>query len=344
MDSEAGERSDDRPPTLEDVARHAGVSRQTVSNVLSAPDRVRPETRARVTASVLALGYQPNRLAQAFRSGTSRMIAYRLKPHDPHALLSLHDRFLHALSTASQTADRQVLLFTATDVRDEVEICSRMFRGGAMDAVVIYDVEDDDSRPEALLARHVPFVAFGHTREGIDRYTWVDVDNEAGSARAVEQFVNLGHRRIGFVGMPKGHTIGDRRAEGWRQAIRGHGLSDDLIMQGTDSVAGGIDMTAALLSRGDPPTAVVAANDTLAVGVLRCSWSSSTGPRGTLAVIGFDDTPTAAALELSSIRQPIEDIGQTIMAKLMATDQPPSRVLKTPWLVARASSAHPPPH
>lgn len=344
MDSEGGERSDDRPPTLEDVARSAGVSRQTVSNVLTAPDRVRPATRARVMDSVRELGYQPNRLAQAFRSGTSRMLAYRMKPHDPNALQSLHDRFLHALSAASQTADRQVLLFTANDVRDEVELCTRLFRSGSVDAVVIYDVENDDSRPEALLARHVPFVAFGHTLAGQDRYTWVDVDNEAGSARAVEQFVNLGHRRIGFVGMPRGHTIGDRRAEGWRQAIKGHGLSDDLIMQGTDSVAGGINMTAALLSRADPPTAVVAANDTLAVGVLRGTWSSSARPTKALGVIGYDDTPTAAALELSSIRQPVEDIGQTIMAKLMATDQPPSRVLKTPWLVARASSAYPPPH
>ena len=343
MDNENEGRSDGRPPTLQDVARAAGVSRQTVSNVLSAPDRVRPETRARVMDSVRDLGYQPNRLAQAFRAGTSGMVAYRLKPHDPHQLASLHDRFLHALSAASQTAGRQVLLFTATDVRDEVEICTRMFRGGSVDAVVIYDVEDDDLRPEALLARHVPFVAFGHTREGLDRYTWVDVDNEAGSARAVEQLVDLGHRRIGFVGMPQGHTIGDRRAEGWRQAIRGHGLSQDLILQGTDSVAGGIDMTAALLSRADPPTAVVAANDTLAVGALRCTWNDTNRPAGTLAVIGYDDTPTAAALELSSIRQPVEDIGQTIMAKLLATDQPPSRVLKTPWLVARASSAHPPP-
>jgi len=330
-------------PTLEDVARAAGVSRQTVSNALSAPERVRPETRARVLRFVAELGYHPNRLAQAFRVKSSGMVAYRIKPLASHALGSFHDRFLHALSEAGQAAGRQVLLFTAADVREEVETCSRLHRSGAVDAVVIYDVEDHDLRPGALLALDVPFVAFGRTRDGADRYTWVDVDNAAGMARAVEQLVGLDHRRIGFVGMPPGHTIGDRRADGWREAMRRHALEADLILQGSDSVSAGVDMTSALLSRPEAPTAIVAATDTLAVGTLRASGQVGLRPGTDLAVIGFDDSPTATALELSSIRQPVEEVAQTVMARLLsAGTQPPSGSIKVPWLMARASSAYGP--
>lgn len=360
------------PPTLVDVAKAAGVSRQTVSNVLHAPDRVRPATRERVEQFIAKLGYQPNRLAQALRANASRMIGYRIKSLEPGALASFNDRFLHTLAEVSRTADRHLLLFTADDPDAEIARCAQLHRSGGADGFVLYDVTTNDPRPQELLELGVPFVAFGRTSQGTDAYPWVDVDNALGTAAAVDHLAHRGHRHIGFVGWPSGNTIGDRRAEGWRTAMGRHGLIDDcrsLDVRGDDSVPAGAQMAFALLEKPEPPTAIVTTSDTLAVGVLRAAqqWGLEVGRD--LAVIGFDDTPTAGALDLSSVRQPIELVGQRVMAMLLGTapDPPdggrnnlgdehgrraedgvrdesaPRGELLAPQLVVRSSSASPAP-
>ncbi|MET7425435.1 LacI family DNA-binding transcriptional regulator [Dactylosporangium sp. NPDC005555] len=329
------------PPTVEDVARAAGVSRQTVSNVLNAPQRVRPETRQRVEAAIEQLGYRPNRVAQSLRAATSRMIGYRIEPMHPHALGSMHDRLLHALAEAGRAADHHLLLFTADDPDDEVTNVDALHRAGAIDGVMIYGIQSDDPRPPALRQLRIPFAAFGRT--GADAHAWVDIDNAAGTAAAVEHLVTRGHRRIAFLGYPEGVAVGDRRAEGWRTTLDKHGLLDGsrhLDLRGEDSLANGARLAEALLEHPTPPTAVVAATDTLAAGVLRTVRQR----HARLAVVGFDDTPTAGALDLSSVRQPIEAVGHAMIRALLgpavsvAQDEPAGQLL-APELIVRASSA-----
>ena len=334
-----------RTPTASDVARVAGVSRQTVANVLQAPHRVRPETRRDVERVIAELGYRPNRAAQALKLHASRTIGYRIEPVAPGALASIHDRFLHALAEAGRAADRQFLVFTAADAAGEVAAAQRLYRSGSADAFVLYDVAADDPRPAELLDLGVPFATFGHTGAGTDRrHPWVDVDNVAGIGLAVDHLVDRGHRRIAFVGWRRGTTIGDRRARGWRAAIGRHGLLAEcagLEAHSADSAGSAAELTLGLLGRATPPTAFVAATDTLAVGVLRgCQrWGLEAGRD--VAVVGFDDTPTAAALELSSVRQPIEAVARGLMAALLGV--PGERRLLAPELVIRASSAAPGP-
>ncbi|WP_432993803.1 LacI family DNA-binding transcriptional regulator [Dactylosporangium sp. CA-233914] len=325
-------------PTVEDVAREAGVSRQTVSNVLNAPERVRPETRERVEAAIAKLGYRPNRLAQGLRASTSRMIGYRIEPVHPHALGSIHDRFLHALADAGRAEDHHLLLYTADDAQGEVDGALALHRAGAIDALVLYGLHAGDPRPPALLANAVPFAAFGRT--GDDDHPWVDVDNAAGTAAATRHLTEAGHRRIAFAGYPPGSAVGDRRAEGWRDTLAALGLPPGPDVRGEDSLAVGAEIGARLLERPDPPTAVVAATDTLAAGLLRTVRAR--GAR--LAVVGFDDTPTAAALDLSSVRQPIEAAGHAIIAALLnppPPDGPPAARLLPPELIVRGSSTTP---
>jgi DNA-binding LacI/PurR family transcriptional regulator len=354
-----------------DVARAAGVSRQTVSNVLHAPERVRPETREWVQRFIAELGYQPNRQAQALRANASRMIGYRIKSLELGALTSFNDRFLHTLAEVGRAADRHLLLFTADDADTEIAHCARLHRGGGADGFVLYDVTSDDPRPRALLELGVPFVAFGRTAHGTDAYAWVDVDNASGTSAAADHLVQRGHRRIGFVGWEAGNTVGDRRAEGWHAAIERHGLQAcrALDLRGDDSVPAGAQMAFDLLQQPEPPTAIVTASDTLAVGVLRAAqqWGLEVGRD--LAIIGFDDTPTAHALNLSSVDQPIESVGQHVMAMLLRISEdspgrsrldldrtesrqaddaegdrlPPHGELLAPRLVVRSSSARPAP-
>lgn len=336
--------------TLDDVATFAGVSRQTVSNVINAPERVRDETRQRVEEAIARLGYQPNRAARALRAQASRMIGYRIERVHEESLASIHDRFLHGLADTGREADHYLLLFTADDADAELAACTQLFRAGGVDGFVLYGIDHGDPRPAALRELGAPFAAFGRTDQDSE-HCWVDVDNAAGVADAVDHLARGGHSRIGFVGWPQGSGVGDRRAEGWRTALARHGLlaeSQRLDVRGTDSIEEGIRLGRRLLDLDEPPTAVVAATDTLAVGVMQAAQARGRAIGRDLALVGFDDTPSARVLGLSSVRQPVEAVGRAIIEMLLErlpgtprqTDTPPGPAgrLLAPTLVVRDSS------
>ena len=342
--------------TLDDVAGFAGVSRQTVSNVINAPERVREQTRQRVEHAIIQLGYQPNRAARALRAQVSRMIGYRIEPVRKQSLASIHDRLLHALADAGRVADHHLLLFTADNPDEELATCGQLFRTGGVDGFVLYGIDYGDPRPAALRELGAQFTAFGRTGHDSE-HCWVDVDNTVGVADAVDHLVERGHRRIGFVGWPEGSGVGDRRAEGWRTALDRHGLlteCQDCDVRGTDSIEEGTRLGRYLLDRDEPPTAVVAATDTLAVGVIRSARPRGLSVGRDLALVGFDDTPTAHVLGLSSVRQPIEAVGRAIVEMLLErlpgtprqTEPPPGPKgrLLVPTLVVRDSSVATFPH
>jgi LacI family transcriptional regulator len=332
--------------TVNDVARAAGVSRQTVSNVLIAPDRVRAETRERVERAIADLGYRPNRVAQSLRAQTSRMIGYRVEPAQPQYLASIHDRLLHALAEAGREQDHHLLLFTADGPQEEVDTALALYRTGAIEGLVLYGIDTDDPRPPELLRQGLPFAAFGQTGADL-HHPWVDVDNVAGTAMVVEHLVARGHRRIAFIGWPEGGAVGDRRAEGFRRGLDKHGLlaeAHDLDLRGGDGLDNGARLTTVLLDRPSPPTAIVTVTDTLAAGAVRALHARGLTPGVEVAVVGFDDTPTATVLDLSSVRQPIEAVGHGVIDALMTVlsgpggEEPTGRLL-VPDLVVRASSA-----
>jgi LacI family transcriptional regulator len=340
-------------PTVADVADAAGVSRQTVSNVLNAPQRVRPETRQRVEDAIAQLGYQPNRVARALRAQASKLIGYRIESVHPQSLANIHDRLLHALADAGREADHHLFLFTSDDHDDEIASSVRLHRSGAVDGFILYGIQHGDGRTTALRQLGVPFVAFGRTGYD-DDHIWVDVDNAAGTTAAVEHLVERGHRRIAFIGFPEGTPVTDRRAEGWRTGLDKHGLLSgclSLDVRGDDNVANGARFGGLLLDGPGPPTAIVTVTDTLAVGAMQALRTRGLVPGQDVAIVGFDDTPTAAALDLSSIRQPIEAVGRALIRALLGQLSLPtpqrgtalvdaSRLLM-PSLVVRASSAAP---
>ncbi|MFI1966343.1 LacI family DNA-binding transcriptional regulator [Streptomyces pathocidini] len=332
--------------TISDVAGAAGVSRQTVSNVLNAPHRVRPGTRERVERVIAELGYHPNRVARSLRASSPGMVGYRIQPVATESVAGIHDRFLHALSEAGEAGDHHVLLFTAPDIQGESERCAHLWRTGAVSGVVLYDLAPHDPRPAQLAAAGVPFAAFGRTASRADRYSWVDVDNAAGTAAAVEHLVGAGHRRIGFLGWPEGSSVGDARARGWLAAMDSHGLlaaSHRLDVRGPDTVSSGTRLMTELLDRPEPPTAVVAATDTLGVGAFQAVRDHGLRPGRDVALVGFDDTPAADAIGLSSLRQPIEAVGGLVMAGLFhciaSGGVAVSSRLLEPELIVRVSSA-----
>jgi DNA-binding LacI/PurR family transcriptional regulator len=288
--------------TIATVAKHARVSPQTVSNVLNAPHIVREDTRRRVQEAITALGYRANQAARQMRTGRSRLIAVRIEPTRDGINGSVLDRFLHGLTETADAAGYRVLLYTAAD--DEREIASYDDLLGAydLDAFVLTGTKHGDPRTAWLADRQVPFVTFGRPWDAPDAHPWVDVDNADGTAQATRRLLDTGHRRIGFLGWPAGSGVGDDRRAGWRRTLAAAGLDGpDLDRATEDGIAEGEREMRALLAAAEPPTAVVCASDSLALGALQAVRDAA--PR--VAVVGFDDTPVAAAVGLTSVSQPL---------------------------------------
>lgn len=329
--------------TISDVAAAAGVSRQTVSNVLKAPERVAPDTAARVRRAIEALGYRPNRAAQNLRQRTSRCIG--LKIGSPAGVSNFLDRFLHVLTEAAGEAGYHVLLFTPTAVDEELAMYEDLVRTGTVDGFVLADVALRDPRPPWFAERRIPFVCFGRPR-GHDhgRYWWADVDGAYGLACAVDHLVGLGHRRVAYLGWPEGTGYGDERRSGWRDATRRHGLeAADLAATCAEEVSAAVATAAQLLQLPDPPTAFACGSDTFAVGARLAGGTDSDG-RPNVDVVGFDDAPAALLMSppISSVRQPLGEVAHSIIALLLEQLEgagTPRGVMLRPQLVAREQNA-----
>ncbi len=325
--------------TISEVAAAAGVSRQTVSNVLKAPERVAPGTAARVRQAIEQLGYRPNRAAQNLRQRASRCIG--LKMVSPAGVSNLLDRFLHALTEAAGFAGYHVLLFSAAG-DDERATYEDLIRTGTVDGFVLFDVEAGDARLPWFAQRNIPFVCFGRPRgQEHERFWWADVDGAYGLARAVDHLVARGHRRIGYLGWPEGTGYGDERRAGWLAATRRHGLDvEDLAGTCAEDVTVAASAAVRLLGRPDPPTAFACGSDTFAIGA---RLAGGTGERGgpRLDVVGFDDSPAATLMSppMSSVRQPVAEVARRVVAllvdQLRGAASPPEGVMLRPQLISR---------
>lgn len=331
-------------PTVESVARHAQVSRQTVSNALNAPQRVRPDTLTRVLAAIDELGYRPNAAARNLRSRSTRLLACRLLPAATGGVL---DRFLHALCDAARDRGYDVLSFSAASDDVELDVLEDLLRRTAVDAYVIANTHHVDPRPGWLAGRGAAFAAFGRPwGEPGAPHSWVDVDGAAGTGAAVEHLVAQGHRRIAFLGWPEGSGVGDDRFAGWQRAAAAHRLPvRGLVRRAEDGMAAAAALTGTLLDAALPPTAVVCVSDVMALGAMRAL--DDRGAR--LAVTGFDDGPLATVVRpgLTSVRQPLEAVAEKVIEVLLehlhGDRTEPAQVLLQPALVVRDSSALPPP-
>lgn len=303
-------------PTLASLAEQLGLSRQTVSNAINAPERVKPETLRRVNEAIAATGYRPNAAARQLRTRRSRNLGFRLMPTDGinGAIL---DRFLHSLTENLQEHGYRVTLFAARDDEAEIRSYDELLETADLDGFVLVGTHHGDPRSDWLLARKVPFVTFGRPWNGSsgDRdctHSWVDVNGRAGTEEATQYLLGRGHQRIGFLGWPEGSGVGDDRRAGWRSALSrtvDPAEMDALSVGVANGTRQGAEGARLLLERG--ATAVVCASDSLALGA--SEQFRAAAPGTSPAVIGFDDTPVAAAMGLSSVAQPVEQAAKEIV-------------------------------
>ena len=310
-----------RGPTIDDVAREAGVSRQTVSNVLNAPGIVRERTRTRVKAAISLLGYAPHASARRLRTRRSSTIGVHLDPYAGGISGVVLDRFVHALTERANARGLRVLVYAASNPLEEVERIRDLRDGGEIDAVVLTGTFTGDPRVEWLGAQGVPFVSFGRPWGSGDlddpAHLWVDVDGAAGTRAATEHALATAGPNVVFLGWPNGSETGDDRERGWREAMgagagHGAGAGAQRLVAEEDVRAARITVLRALAD--GPPDAIVCVSDTLAVGAHLAAVGAGLPD---LPIIGFDNTPVAEALGLSSIEQRPEKVAAGVLKLLM---------------------------
>jgi LacI family transcriptional regulator len=337
-------RLTDPYPTLATVAERAGVSRQTVSNALNNPELLREDTLLRVQAVIEELGYTPNRAARQLRTRASHMIGLRFEPAQEGTSNALMDRFVHTLVETMAETGHHVLLFSGA-VDDPLDGYDDLLRATAVDAFVITDTYAGTAETELLRRVGAPFVTFGRPWDDpAATHPWVDVDGSRGARLATEHLLEVGHRRVAWLGWEDTSRIGEDRRSGWEAALVAAGLdTTGLGVRTTDNVDAA-RMEAHRLLDGDTVTGFACASDTLAIGVLHALHERGLRPGVDAGVVGFDDSLGAHVSwpGLTSVRQPLEQVAVEIVALLhsVLSHKPveqPGRMLE-PTLVVRRST------
>ena len=340
-------------PTVTDVALAAGVSRQTVSNVMNSPGIVSAGTRERVETAIAQLGYRPHASARRLRTRRSSTIGIRLDPMIDGISGSVLDRFLHALTEQADKQGLRVLLFTATSPEDEITQLKRLNDGADVDGFVLTSTFAGDPRTQWLIDNAIAFVTFGRPWGVNDvndpQHLWVDVDGAAGLHEATRAAQDAGARRIGYIGWPRSSDTGEDRRRGWREAMRERGdvTETELLALEVVTVDGVSEGTAAmqeLRRTAGPLDAVLCASDSLALGAMIANPDR-------VPVTGYDNTPVAAAIGLSSVDQSVHEVAAGVLDLLTGefaghVDGAPESVtprhrMVTPRLVTRAFAAIP---
>ena len=311
------------PPTLEQVAALAGVSRATVSRVVNGSPKVSPAVRAQVERAVAKLGYVPNRAARSLV--TRRADSVALVVSEPHARFFSEPFFagmVRGVSAALAETGVQLLLLIAQALPDRGWL-ERYVVGGHVDGVLLASLHGDDPLPGTLERAGVPAVLIGRPVDQAAPGSYVDADNRGGAGKAVGHLARRGRRRIATITGSLDMGVGQDRLEGYRDGLAAAGLAGagDLVETGDFTEEGGAAAMGRLLERpGDPVDAVFAASDLMAAGALRALRAAGRRVPEEVAVVGFEDSAVAryAQPPLTTVRQPIEEMGRQATRLLLA--------------------------
>jgi LacI family transcriptional regulator len=300
-----------RAHTIDDVAVRAGVSIKTVSRVMNREPSVREETARRVLHAIRELNYRPNFSARNLASSRAYLIAVLYDNPSDNYVVSV----LEGVLSACEEAGYGVLL-RPCDARsprliDQVHELIAQRRTSGL--VLTPPLCDQAALLDTLDADHLDYVSIAPYDENRGK-PFVAVDDRRASRDLTEYLLGRGHRRIGFI---KGHPLhgaASRRLLGYQDAHREHGIAIDerLIASGFFSFQSGVECGRRLLHLPEPPTAIFASNDDMAVGVLHAAHELGLDVPAQLSVAGYDDTPIARYVypSLTTVRQPVRAMAQ----------------------------------
>jgi DNA-binding LacI/PurR family transcriptional regulator len=338
-----------RHVTLKQVASSSGVSYQTVSKVLNRQIQVSKETEDRIWEAARTLGYRPSFVARSLRIQRAFTIGYSWPPSSPDRENIILDQFLQSMFLAAEERGYYLLCFPYhTDVHQHLATYDELIETRRVDGFVLSSVEYDDPRVQLLLERHFPFVAFGRSNPDLV-FPWIDVDGGLGVRESMLHLLEKGHRKIAALAWPADSRVGNNRMEGYFSALQDAGIvpEQEWIKRGEGVFDFGYKATLELLDlQADcRPTALIALNDMMALGASQAIKDCGLHVGTDFAVSGFDDAPMVQYTfpPLTTLRQPITEIGQRIIAMLMEyinTGTVPEHptMLVAPQLIVRGST------
>ncbi len=331
------------PPTLADVAELAGVSSATASRVLTGSAKVSPRTRDRVEEAMTRLGYVRNRAARGSRARRAGSIALVVGEESANVFADpFFARMLVSVSNSLVAADLQLILLTLHSPR-EYRTVSRYLRSGHVDGALFVSMHGRPDFDYASLG--VPIVLCGRPFSGGEKLSYVDADNVSGAWKAVKYLLDNGRRAIATIAGPPDMAPGIDRLLGYRKAMTAADAADPgMIAYGDFRSASGEHALFRLVDHRPGIDAVFAASDLMAAGALRALRRLGRRVPDDVAVIGFDDSPSAqqARPKLSTVRQPVDTMAAAMVRELLAQianpGRQPSHIVLDTKLVLRDSA------
>ena len=307
------------PPTLEQVAARAGVSRSTASRAINGGDRVSTRALAAVEAAIVDLGYTPNRAARSLVTRRTDSIALVVPEPDE---LALSDPFvlavLQGLASSLGHSDVQVVLAIARP--GETERTLRFLRGGHVDGAIVVSHHHGGDLGPGLAELSLPLVFVGRPLLPDGSAQYVDTDNVDGAAQATRHLIERGRRRIATIAGPPDMSAGVERLEGWRRTLVAAGRSVDAVVHAGFTLAAGQAAAHRLLDEHPDVDGIVAASDLIAVGALAALSARGKRVPADVAVVGYDDLGVAATAQppLTTVVQPAVAMAQAAGERLLA--------------------------
>jgi LacI family transcriptional regulator, galactose operon repressor len=326
--------------TISEVAQKAGVSITTVSHVINKTRFVSEDTRLRVELAIEEMGYRPNALARSLRSGESYTIGLIL----PDSANPFFAEVGRSIEIAAFEAGYSVILSnTENDVEKECIYIDVLIKK-QIDGMIFVGTGEDIDSYKGLLDLNIPVVAMDRDYPDL-KMDVVISDNLQGGRLATQHLIALGHTRIGCIAGPSKVNLSAQRVTGYIQSLEQAGLAvdRDLIISGDFHPASGQAAASQLLALPDPPTAIFACNDLMAIGVLRAGMELGRRIPQDLAVVGYDDIELASysTPPLTTIQQPKKEMGirafNFLLDRIQAKQSSPQKASLPVSLVVRGS-------
>ncbi|MEL7536455.1 MAG: LacI family DNA-binding transcriptional regulator [Pseudomonadota bacterium] len=314
--------------TIDDVADLAGVSIKTVSRVVNHEPNVRESTRQKVETAIARLNYKPNISARNLASHRSHLIV--LVYDDPGAYDTPSAGFVIRMQQGALQACRASnceLLIHPCNYRDrrvKSELTGLIERTRPDGVVIAAPLSNMSSIVNAISATKVPFIRLSPGTKSLNEFS-VGTNDRAIAAEMTRYLASLGHKRIAFITGHSKHKAVANRLRGYKDGLQQAGLafSEWLVANGDNSIRSGETAAAELLSRDRAPTAIFAANDDMAAGVIRIANRLGISVPGQLSVAGFDDSALARQIypALTTVRQPLSEMAEKAAAALIGERQ-----------------------
>jgi LacI family repressor for deo operon, udp, cdd, tsx, nupC, and nupG len=328
---------------MADIARMAGVSMATTSRALSNAPGVAAATRARVLAGAEQASYGVSPEASRLSRGSTRRVAVVV----PHISRWFFAAVLEALESVLREADLDVLLYHVGDAADRHAFFDRLPARRKVDAVVVLGFPVAQAEQDRLELIGVSIVAAGGQSAA---YPYVCIDDEAAGRQAMDHLIYLGHRRIAMIAAvdpdQPGWPASSGRSQAYYSALSDAGIAADASLAVTVDWGGlqGADAMSQLLGLRQPPTAVYAHSDEVALGAIRTLRRAGLRIPEDISVIGIDDHPLAELTDLTTVGQPVREqgllAGQTVLGLLRGDEVEPAVIMPTK-LIVRGSTAPP---